>query len=119
MEGRHNKDLGDWGEERAVEFLRRHGFEVVDRQFHTVWGEIDIVAKKSGDYYFVEVKTRVDIDLANNAAVTYQKTQKLLKSIRVYAYKNKLEDGSLISAALVVYVNKFKKTVKFMFNVIY
>lgn len=119
MEGRRNKDLGDWGEERAVEFLRRHGFEVVDRQFHTVWGEIDIVAKKSGDYYFVEVKTRVDIDLANNAAITYQKTQKLLKSIRVYAYKNKLEDGSLIPAALVVYVNKFKKTVKFMFNVIY
>ena len=119
MEGRHNKDLGDWGEEKAVEFLRRHGFEVVDRQFHTVWGEIDIVAKKSGDYYFVEVKTRFDIDLANNAAITYQKTQKLLKSIRVYAYKNKLEDGSLIPAALVVYVNKFKKTVKFMFNVIY
>ena len=47
MEGRHNKDLGDWGEERAVEFLRRHGFEVVDRQFHTVWGEIDIDRKST------------------------------------------------------------------------
>jgi len=109
MEGRYKKDVGDWGEEQAVEFLRRQGFEVVDRKFSTIFGEIDIVAKKSGDYYFVEVKTRFDIDLANNAAITYNKTQKLLKSIRIYAYKKKLEDVALIPAALVVYIDKFKK----------
>jgi len=119
MEGRYKKNVGDWGEEKAVEFLRRQGFEIIDRQYHTVWGEIDIVAKKSDDYYFVEVKTRFDIDLANNAAITYQKTQKLLKSIRVYAYKNKLEDVGLIPAALIVFINKQQKTAKLMFNVIY
>lgn len=118
MEGRYNKNIGDWGEERAVEFLRRHNFEIIDRQYHTTWGEIDIVAKKSDDYYFVEVKTRLDFELANNASITYQKIQKLLKSIRVYAYKNKLEDVALIPSALVVYINKNTKIVKFMFNVI-
>jgi len=119
MEGRYNKNVGDWGEERAVEFLRRNDFEIIDRQYHTVWGEIDIVAKKGDDYYFVEVKTRFDFALATNDAVTYQKTKKLLKSIRVYAYKNKLEDVGLIPAALVVFIDKAKKTVKFSFNVIY
>lgn len=119
MEGRYKKNVGDWGEEKAVEFLRRHGFEVKDRQYHTAWGEIDIVAEKGGDYYFVEVKTRLDYVLANNAAITYDKIQKLLKSIRVYAYKNRLEDVALIPAALVIYVDAYKKTVKFLFNVIY
>ncbi|HRY36503.1 MAG TPA: YraN family protein [Candidatus Magasanikbacteria bacterium] len=119
MEGRYNKNIGDWGEEKAVEFLRRNNFEIKDRQYHTPWGEIDIVAEKGGDYYFVEVKTRLDADLANNSAVTYQKVQKLLKSIRVYAYKNKLEDIGLIPAALVIYVNVKTKTIKFTFNVIY
>ncbi len=119
MPGRYKKDVGDWGEEKAVEFLRRQGFEIVDRKFSTTFGEIDIVAKKSDDYYFVEVKTRFDIELANNSAVTYDKLQKLLKSMRIYAYKKKLEDVSLIPAALVVYINKNTKIVKFLFNVIY
>ena len=118
MEVRHNKNIGDWGEEKAVEFLRRHGFEVIDRKFSTTFGEIDIVACKSGDIYFVEVKTRVDFDLANNSAITYSKLQKLSKSIRIYAYKKKLEDVALIPAALVIFVDKNKKTIKFMFNVI-
>ena len=118
MEERYNKNIGDWGEEKAVGFLRRQGFEVVDRKFNTTFGEIDIVACKSDDYYFVEVKTRLDFDLANNSAITYDKLQKLLKSIRIYAYKKKLEEVSLIPAALVLYVNKNKKTVRFMFNVI-
>ncbi len=119
MEGRHNKNIGDWGEEKAVEFLRRHGFEIMDRKFSTTFGEIDIVACKSGDIYFVEVKTRFDFDLANNSAITYGKLQKLSKSMRIYAYKKKLEDVALIPAALVVYINKNTKIVKFMFNVIY
>jgi len=119
MEGRYKKNVGDWGEEQAVEFLRRHGFEVVDRKFSTTFGEIDIVACKSDDYYFVEVKTRLDYELANNAAITYDKIQKLLKSMRIYAYKKKLEDVALIPAALVIFVDKYKKTVKFQFNVIY
>ena len=51
MAPRYRKNVGDWGEDIAVGFLRRRKFEIVERNFHTPAGEIDIVAKYGGDYY--------------------------------------------------------------------
>jgi putative endonuclease len=51
------RKLGDIGENIACEFLRRRGFEIVERNYLRKWGEIDIVAKKSGLMHFVEVKS--------------------------------------------------------------
>jgi len=66
---RYRKDVGDWGEDIACAFLRKKGFEIVERNFFTPAGEIDIVAKHSGDYYFVEVKTRRESALATDLAI--------------------------------------------------
>ena len=51
------RKLGDIGENIACEFLKRRGFEIVDRNYLRKWGEIDIVARKEGIIRFVEVKT--------------------------------------------------------------
>jgi len=52
------KKLGALGEKLACKFLEKRGFEILKRN---VWvkrfGEIDIIAKKNGIYYFIEVKT--------------------------------------------------------------
>ena len=53
---RQNKNLGDWGEAQACSFLERHGFKIIERNYHTTMGEIDVIATKGDDYYFVEVK---------------------------------------------------------------
>ena len=58
---------GEWGEDVAVEYLRRGGFEIVDRNARPVGRdrrlEIDIVAwdAKSDTMVFVEVKTHADM----------------------------------------------------------
>ncbi len=52
------KELGDTGEEIAVKFLKKHGMKILDRNFKTDMGEIDIVALDKGTVVFVEVKTR-------------------------------------------------------------
>ena len=51
------RKLGDWGENIACNFLKRRGFEIIDRNYLRKWGEIDIVAKKSSIIHFIEVKS--------------------------------------------------------------
>ena len=48
---------GEIGENVAVKFLMKHGFEVLERNYTKKWGEIDIVAQKDGRFHFVEVKS--------------------------------------------------------------
>ncbi len=50
--------LGRWGEEEAVRFLRRLGMKIVERNFRTPVGEIDIIARHGRTLVFIEVKTR-------------------------------------------------------------
>ncbi|MEJ2759909.1 MAG: YraN family protein [Anaerolineales bacterium] len=54
----HAKKFGKWGEDRAQEWLEKRGYELVARNFHTEYGEIDLVMQKENCLHFVEVKTR-------------------------------------------------------------
>ena len=49
---------GDAAEERACRHLDRSGFTIVERNFRTRGGEIDIVARKGDVLVFVEVRSR-------------------------------------------------------------
>lgn len=46
------------GEDFACRFLRAKGYNILTRNFHSRFGEIDIVAQDKGQLVFVEVKTR-------------------------------------------------------------
>lgn len=52
-----HKEIGALGEAIAVEYLKRHGFSVVDQNVSRKTGEIDIVARNGEVLHFVEVKT--------------------------------------------------------------
>ena len=58
----HNKELGRRGEEAAVRFLERRGFEVLERNWTCHAGEADIIAQDEDTLVFVEVKTRSNAD---------------------------------------------------------
>ncbi len=51
------RDIGNFGEDIATRFLTRKGYEIMERNYRTKWGEIDIVAQIGGDVHFVEVKS--------------------------------------------------------------
>jgi len=53
------RQLGAAGERIAAEHLVRRGFRIVERNFRTRWGELDIVACDERTLVFCEVKTRV------------------------------------------------------------
>ena len=50
--------LGAAGEQLAAEHLQRRGFQIVERNYRTRWGELDIVAFDGETLAFCEVKTR-------------------------------------------------------------
>jgi putative endonuclease len=51
--------LGTRGEELATRHLEARGFEVVERNFRTRYGELDLIARDARFLVFCEVKTRI------------------------------------------------------------
>ena len=78
---------GNIAEDRACEFLLESGFNIVERNFYSRFGEIDIIAVKNSVLHFVEVKSGVDYELAIQN-ITKSKISKLLKTGDVYMKKS-------------------------------
>ena len=57
----HN-ELGKLGEELAVDFLQKNGYEILETNWVFQKAEIDIIAQKDNILVAVEVKTRSSID---------------------------------------------------------
>ncbi len=117
MDSGRGKKIGKWGEDQACAFLIRHGFFIKDRNYYSTVGELDIVAEKGGDYYFVEVKTRVSGELASDLAITKPKKHKMEKTVRKYCYHRKVEEVAIILAGLLVVYDNISKIVNFRFVV--
>ena len=56
--GDNRRAVGCAGEEMACRYLEEHGYTIVDRNWRTRSGELDVVARQGGVTVFVEVKAR-------------------------------------------------------------
>ena len=80
---------GELGEQYAAKYLTGMGYEIISQNFHTPYGEIDIIASKNEYICFVEVKTRSKNSIARPAAaVNVKKQQKIIKSAMIYLSQN-------------------------------
>jgi len=52
------KELGDRGEDIAAKYLQQQGYRIVQRNYRSRYGEVDIICAQQGILVFVEVKTR-------------------------------------------------------------
>ncbi len=91
---------GNVAEERAVAFLQERGFFIVERNFYSRFGEIDVIATKDEALHFIEVKSGVDYELAIQN-ITPKKLFKLIKTGDVYMSKNKLNVDFVYDAVIV------------------
>ena len=55
-------ELGRRGEDAAMHYLERCGFEIIDRNWTCRFGEVDIVAVEDECLVFIEVKTRRSVE---------------------------------------------------------
>lgn len=96
------KGIGDKGENRAAEYLKSMGFEVIGRNWRTKWCEIDIIAQKDNLTVFFEVKTRGNAAFGSALeAVTSSKLSKMTFAAELYCSKNKLNSPVQLGAVLI------------------
>jgi len=87
----HN-DLGKLGEEMAVEFLQKNGYEILETNWTFQKAEIDIIAQKENTLAIVEVKTRSSLDFGlPQDFVKPKKIQLLVKAVNEYVISNNLD----------------------------
>ena len=90
-----NKELGANGEEIAVRFLKTRGYRILERNYRTRLGEIDIIAEQGGDLVFIEVKTRSAVLFGSPLeSVTVSKQRQLSKVALEYVGKKGCLDRS-------------------------
>ncbi|MCR5763149.1 MAG: YraN family protein [Treponema sp.] len=78
-------EKGVMGEDRAVKYLSDHGYSIIDRNFRTRSGEIDIIAQKDSYLVFVEVKSLPHGDIDTLASeLGKRKQQKIIKTSKYY-----------------------------------
>ncbi len=87
----NRQQFGKMGEELAVAHLRKKGYKVIQRNYRTRIGEIDIIARHKGRIVFVEVKTRRSGSYGNpKLAVTQKKQRKISMVALEYLKKHHL-----------------------------
>ncbi len=79
------RQLGNWGEEQAAQYLRTQGYEIIERNWRCATGELDLIAWESGQLVFVEVRTRRGRTYGTpEESVTPAKQSKLIELAQTY-----------------------------------
>ena len=89
-------DMGKKGEDLAVSYLINSGYDILDRNYHSRYGEIDIIAGKDNVIVFVEVKLRKSCAFGNPCEfVNKTKLSKLEKTLQIWLSENNADDKEL------------------------
>ena len=105
----NRQELGRWGEEAAGEYLKEHGYQILECNARTQYGEIDIVAleriekpqnlaQSGGEgtpvVVFVEVKTRTtDLFGPPEVSIDARKREHIISSSQAYLQSHPELDG--------------------------
>lgn len=102
--------IGTFGEDLVVKHLKKNKFKIVDRNYTSRFGEIDIIAKNKEFLAFVEVKTRKENSLVSGIyAVDSAKQQKIILTAQDYISKNETYLQPRFDVAEVICAQNGKK----------
>jgi len=92
---RNNLDFSRSGEAAAADFLKARGYKIIEQNYRTSLGEIDIIARDKDTYCFVEVKTRRTEEFGlPQEAVSKFKQRQISKTALLFLKENLLLDKS-------------------------
>ena len=99
----NTKIVGNSGENRACEHLLKNGYEILERNWRTQRGEIDIIAYKNNTVVFVEVKTLPNgtLDMIQKE-LNHQKQQRILKTSKCYLLNHRQYSNSYVRFDVIV-----------------
>ncbi|MFA4989908.1 MAG: YraN family protein [Candidatus Omnitrophota bacterium] len=92
---KHNLNLGVQGEAKAAEFLKADGYQILQRNYRSKLGEVDIIARDKDTICFIEVKCRLSGKFGKGwEAVSGKKQGQLAKAALSFLKENNLLDKS-------------------------
>lgn len=93
----NKRQIGTNKEKIAAKFLVDNGYKILEHNFYTNIGEIDIIAKDKDYLVFIEVKYRFNNKYGlGYEAVTKKKQKTIYKVAEFYMYKNKISFDSKV-----------------------
>ena len=108
---KHN-ELGELGEDLAVEELEKNGYEIVERNWRYKKAEIDIIARKNEVLAIVEVKTRSNDYIGNpQDFVSPKKIKMLVEAVNEYVVSKDL-DVEVRFDIIAIIINQNKLTLE-------
>ena len=84
--------LGKEGEDIAADFLKRKGLIIIKKNYRTIFGEIDIIAKDREVIVFIEVKTRTDNAFAHPFEAVNQKKREKIRKVALCFMKTQKKE---------------------------
>ena len=105
----NNIEKGKLGEEIALKYIISKGGKIIERNYRTKIGDIDLIAKLNGELVFVEVKSRSNINYGYpSESVDYKKKRKITNVAKYYILDNSLENLSIRFDVIEIYLNEKK-----------
>ncbi len=92
------QDTGKLGEDVAVRYLEKHGYEILERNYRKPWGEIDIVARETTgqiqELVFIEVKAQnINFEWRPEENITFHKKRQLSKIVSTYLKEHRVSES--------------------------
>ncbi|MGC9772870.1 YraN family protein [Fervidobacterium islandicum] len=83
-DAKNNQKSWKIAEQIAAEYLKRKGYKIIERNYRTPYGEIDIIAKLGSSFVFVEVKSGTGFRINPSERVDKIKYEKIYRSAEYY-----------------------------------
>lgn len=113
---KRNKKIGQLGEKITVDFLKNKNYILLDKNFTSRWGEVDLIFKKDNKIHFIEVKTRVGNKKGKPfEAINFYKIRSLRRCIDYYLLKKNLKDYKLSLDIVSIILDKNLNLVDFKY----
>lgn len=85
----NRQSLGGLGEDLAAGFLKKQGYKILERNYRTPLGEIDLIGRHRGALVFIEVKTRRSERFGAGQEAVHSAKQAKLRKLADYYLKQK------------------------------
>jgi len=115
---RTSVDIGRTGENIAADYLESNGYKVIERNFRSQQGEVDIIARDGEFLVFIEVKNYSFRSIGTPlGAVRKSKRESIIHAARTYLYKNNIKDTNCRFDVLSIYNSSQFQLIKDAFHV--
>jgi putative endonuclease len=109
---------GNSGEISAINYLKRHNFKIVEKNFRCRFGEVDIIAEKEKSLHFIEVKTRRSLAFGEPVeAIDWKKIEKMKICAEFFLQNNDYSEHQIEFDAICISRQKNKSILKFLENI--